>query len=138
MYHDRKIIFLQYIKKKKKNQKLIAVIQKLRHILPRHPFIIICKSFVRPHFAYCDIIYDQPNIERFCNKIEKVQYNAALSITIVIRETSQTKLYSEFGLESLKFRRWMRKLSVFYKVKSLKIPEYLFYLILNYCRSDNT
>ena len=136
MYHDRKIIFLQHIKKN--YQKLIAIIQKLRHILPRHPFIIIYKSFVRPHFAYCDIIYDQPNIERFCNKNEKAQYNAALSITIVIRETSQTKLYNELGLESLKFRRWMRKLWGFYKVKSLKIPEYLFYLILNYCRSDTT
>ena len=37
-----------------------------------------------------------------------------------IRGTSQTKLYNEFGLESLKFRRRMRRLCIFYKIKTLK------------------
>ena len=34
-----------------------------------------------------------------------IQHNAALAITGVIRGTSQTKLYNELGLQSLKFRR---------------------------------
>ena len=29
------------------------------------------------------------------------------------------------------FRRWMRRLCMFYKIKTLKIPEYLYYLIPN-------
>ena len=37
-----------------------------------------------------------------------MQYNAALAITGAIRGTSRTKLYSELGLESLKFRRCFR------------------------------
>ena len=74
------------------------MIQKLRHILPRHSLITIYKLFVRPHLDYCDIIYDQPNSESFCNKIERVQYNAALAITGAITGTSQTKLYNELGL----------------------------------------
>ena len=65
------------------------------------------------------IIYDQPNNEIFCNKTERVQYND-LAIMGAIRGTSQTKLYSEFGLESLKFRRGMRRLCIFYKIKTLK------------------
>ena len=82
------------------------------------------KLFVRTHIDYGDIIYDQPNNESFCNKIERVQYNAALAITGALRGTSQTKLYHELGLESLKFRRWMRRLYMPYKIKTCKLPEY--------------
>ena len=114
------------------------MIWKLRYILPRHSLITIYKSFVRPHLDYCDIIYDQPNNESFCNKIERVQYNAALAITGAIRGTSQTKLYSELGLESLKFRRWMRRLCMFHQIKTLKLPEYLYNLISNDHQSYNT
>lgn len=37
--------------------------------------------------------------------IERVQYNAALAFTGAIKETSQQKIYSKLGLESLSFRR---------------------------------
>ena len=95
---------------------------------------------VRPHLDYGDIIYDQSNNKSFCNKIQykRVQYNAALAITGAIRGTSQTKLYHELGLESLKFRRWMRRLCMFYKIKTLKLPEYLYNLISNFHRTCNT
>ena len=84
--------------------------RKLRHILPRHSIITVFKSFVRPHLDYCDIIYDQPSSESFCNKTERVQVNAAFAIMSAIRGTSQNKMYNELGLESLKFRIWMRRL----------------------------
>ena len=38
--------------------------------------------------------------------MESVQYNTALVITGVIRETSETILYNKLGLESLRSRRW--------------------------------
>ena len=108
------------------------MIQKLRHILPRYSLITIYKSFVRPHLDYGDMIYDQPNNESFCSKIERVHYNAALAITGAIRGISQTKLYHVLGLESLKFRRRMRRFCKFYKIKTLKLPEHLYNLISNY------
>ena len=108
MYLGEKLNFLQHIKEQpSKANRRIGVIRKLRYILPRHSLITIYKSFVRPHLDCCDIIYGQPNNESFCNKIE---YNAVLAITGAIRGTSQTKLYHELGLQSLKFRRWMRRL----------------------------
>ena len=119
----RKTKFLQHIKEKtSKANRSIGVIRKLRHILPRHSLITIYKSFVRPHIDYCDIIYDQHSNKSFCNKIERAQDNVALAVTGAIRRTSQTKLYKKLGLESLKFRRWMR-FCMFYKIKPLKIPE---------------
>ena len=87
--------------------------------------ITIYKSFVRPHLDYCDLIYDQPNIKSFIQQIESVQYNAYLAVTGAIKRRSRLKLYNEIVLESLKFRRWFRKLCTFYKAKSTGLPSYL-------------
>ena len=62
----------------KKVQKGISDIKKLYNILPRNTLLAIYKPFVRPHLDYGDIVYDHPNNQIFSNKIEAVQYNAAL------------------------------------------------------------
>ena len=80
---------------------------------------------MRPHLDYSDIIYDQPNKESLNQKIERIQYNAALATTGAIKGTYQKRLYKELGLESLKFRPWFRKLCTFYKVKTTGVPQYL-------------
>ena len=107
-------------------------------MLPRQSLITIYKSFIRLHLDYGDIIYDQPNNESFCNLIERVQYNAALTITGAIRGTSQLKIYNELGFESLKFRRWFRRLCVFYKIKTTQIPKYLYELLPTESHTYNT
>ena len=79
-------------------------IKKLSKTLPWHTLITIYKSFVRLHLDYGDIIYDQQYNESLNQKIEKIQYNAALAITCAIKGTSQSKLCNELVFESLKFR----------------------------------
>ena len=126
LYLDEKLNFNHRINVKiSKGNKGIGIIKRLSHILPRKSLITIYKSFIRPHLDYCDVIYDQPNNESFCSKIEQLQYNAALAITGAIRGTSQTKLYNELGLESLKFRRWFRRLCTLFEIKTYGKPEYL-------------
>ena len=125
LYLNEKLNFNHHINVKiSKANKGIGIIKRLSHILPRKSLITIYKSFTRPHLDYCDVIYDQPNNKSFCSKIEPIQYNAALAITGSIRGTSQTKLYNELGLESVKFRRWFRQLCTFFKIKSHGKPEY--------------
>ena len=63
------------------------------NVLPRHSSITIYKSFIRPHLDYGAVIFDQPKNESFCEKIEFVQYNAALASTGAIHGTSREKLY---------------------------------------------
>ena len=58
-----------------------------------------------------------------------IQYDAAITITGAIRGTSSEKLFQKLGLESLKSRRWLRKLCLFYKIFHKKSPSYLFQLI---------
>ena len=99
-------------------------------MLPRQLLITIYnKSFIRLHLDYGDIIYDQPNNESFCNLIERIQYNAASAITGAIKGRSQLKIYNELGIESSKFRRWLRRLCVFYKIKITQISKYLYELL---------
>ena len=88
----------------KRSLKQIKVLE-LSNILSIDALLTIYKSFVRPHLDYGDITYDQPQNESFCNKLESIQYNAALSITGAIRGTSKVKLYKELGLEFMKSRR---------------------------------
>ena len=93
--------------------------------LSHRALLTIYKCFIRPNLGYGDFIYDQPNNDSFCSKIESVQYNAALAITGAIRGTSQTKLYNKLGLESLRSKRWFRHLCTLYKIKTTGLPPYL-------------
>ena len=83
----------------------IGVIRRLYHYLPRNALLQIYKSYIRPHLDYCDVIYHMPTYDdfyrtyysersktdpvntnfRFTNKVEAVQYNAALAITGCVR-----------------------------------------------------
>ena len=75
------------------------------------------------------MIYDQPNLFTLANKVESVQYNAALAITGAIRGSSKGKLYQELGFESLKDRGWLRRLCDLLEIVSTKQPAYLYDLI---------
>ena len=112
-----------------KVNKTIGLLRKLHNILPRSALLTICKSLIRPHLDYGDIIYDQAYDALFHQKLELLQHNACLAITGAIRETSKGKVYEELGLESLQLRRWFRKLSCFYKLFNNEHPHYLFKLI---------
>ena len=130
LFLDSKLNFSGHINEKiKKATKGINVIRKMNLSLPRSSLLTIYKSFVRPHLDYGDVIYDQPNNTSLSDKIESVQYNAVLAITGAIRGTSKEKLYQELGLESLRNRRWLRRLSYLYKIISTKLPPYLYDLI---------
>ena len=103
---DSKLNFLDHINEKiKKATKGVNVIRKMNLLLPRSSLLTIYKSFVRPHLDYGDIIYDQPNNSHLSDKIETVQYIAALAIIGAIRGTSEEKFYQELRLEYLKDRK---------------------------------
>ena len=77
----------------KKINKTVGLLWKFQGILPKTSLITIYKLFARPHLGYGDIIYDQIFNEYFHQRIESIQYNAAIAITGVIRGTSYKKLY---------------------------------------------
>ena len=73
----------------RKPSKVFCVIKKLNVTLPLSSLLTIYKSFIRPHLDYGDVIYDQLNNNRLSEKIESIQYNAALATTGAIRGASR-------------------------------------------------
>ena len=75
---------------------------------------------------YGDVIYQTPAklcefshneiLTRSMEKLESVQYSAALAVTGTSRGTSRANLYAELGWESLNLRRWSRRLTLLYKI----------------------
>ena len=127
---DENLNFKQHVDSAiSKVNKGISVIKKLRYTLPRKSLVTIYKVFLRPLIDYGDIIYDQPNNDSFCEKLESIQYQAALAITGAIQGTSRDKIYAELGLESLKARRWFKRLSCMFKIINEQAPKYLMDLI---------
>ena len=124
MILDTNLNFQEHIKNllTKVNQ-AIEFLRKLQNILPWGSLPTI---LVKPHLDYGDVIYDQSFNNTFHQKMESIQYNAALAITGAIRGSSREKLYQEQGLESLQQRRWYRKLCYFFKLIKNESPKYLF------------
>ena len=105
MILDTKLNFQEHIKNiLTKVNKTIGLLRKLQNILPRGSLLTIFKSFARPHLDYGDVIYDQSYNNTFHQKMESVQYNAAVAITGAIRGSSREIRYQELGLESLQQR----------------------------------
>ena len=58
--------------------KTISLLCKLKNNLPRAPLITIDKSFIRSHLDYGDILYDHTFNNSLHERLESIQYNAAL------------------------------------------------------------
>ena len=87
---------------------------KLQNNLPTTLLVTIYKFFVTLHLDFEDILYDQTFNNSFHEKLELIQYSAALAITSTIRSSSGEKLYQELGFESLWQQQWYQKLCLFF------------------------
>ena len=111
MFLDNKLNFSEHLKTIfQRINNPIVLLRKLQTLLPRAPLITIYKLFIRPHLDYEDI-YDQIFNISFKQKMETIQYNAALAITGTIG-SSREKLHQKLVLENLQ-RRWYKKLCYF-------------------------
>ena len=132
---DSKLSFSAHIKSAiSKTRRGIGLLKYLSKYLPRHTLNELYKLYVRPHLDYGDVIYHIPAkacefsqnivLPNLMEKMESVQYSAALAVTGTWRGTSRTKLYAELGWESLSSRRWSRRLTLFYKIINNLTPLY--------------
>ena len=89
-----------------KVNRTIGLLRKFQQVLPRSSLITINKDFIRSLLDYGDVIFDQAFNNSFHQKLESIQYNAALAIIKTIRGTSKKKPYQEPSFESLQSRKW--------------------------------
>ena len=129
MFLDSKLNFSEHLKTIfQKTNKTIGLLRQLQTLLPGAPLITIYQSFIRPHLDYGDMIYDQTFNMSFQQKMETIQYNAALAIASAIRGSSREKRYQELDLKTLQQRGW-RKLCHFYKMLTSQSTKYLYSII---------
>ena len=94
---------------KKVFSKLLGTTKYLsKYLLSSSLLIIYYKSFIRPHLAYGDIVYDNPGNENPKSMLEKGQYQACFAMTSAIQGISREDLYHELGDGSLCTRRWKK------------------------------
>ena len=94
------------------------------------PFILstlnnLYKIYIRPHLDFGDDVYrglamkceyaDSFKLNHLMEKLESVQYTAALAIIGAWKGTSLEKLYNELGWDSLFLRLWSRHLALIFK-----------------------
>ena len=119
---DSSLTFHSHIKDKTiKANRGIGMIRYLLKYLIRDVLDQLYKIYVRPHSDYGDIICHRNNPDfksNFTNKLEAIQYSAALAVSGAWHGTNRQKLYEELGLEPLYHRRWYRRLTHFYKLKN--------------------
>ena len=78
-------------------------------------------------------MYDKPNNESFTSRLASVQYKACPAKTCAIQGTSRERVSKELGLKSLNDRKWVCKLTFFYKIVKGTSRQYL----SNYLKRDN-
>ena len=118
-----------------KAKKNIGIIKHLSKFLPLKTLDQMFKTLVRPHLDYCDIIYhippkinpppQLPTFNSQMEKLERVQYQAALAVTGAWQGSNCSKLYEELGWENLSDRRKCRRIIQIHKIMNNKAPLYL-------------
>ena len=130
------LTFVKHINEKiKKAKKNVGIIKHLNSALPFLTLNQMYFALVRSHFDYCDVIFHIPpkihppplgmSLHDHMEKLEKVQYQAALAVTGTWQGTSRCKLYEELGWESLSDRRTCRRVLQIHKIVDEKTPKYL-------------
>ena len=94
----------------KKNNKLIGPVRSLSFNVLRKALLTICKSLIRSHLDYGDILYNKPENEDFQKKKKNKKKNRkssicrCLAITGAVQGTLKQRHYDELGLHSLSKR----------------------------------
>ena len=100
------------------------------HVLPHLDYVdrnvlsLSYKMHVLQHLDYGDVIYHNSRTD-LMDFIERVQYKAALIVSGCWQVTSRTKRYDKLSWESLSDRRWVRRLTLFYKIPKGLAPLHL-------------
>ena len=133
---DTRLSFEKHLNEKmSKAKQNIRVIKYLSKFLPLKTLDQMYKALSRSHLDYCDIIYHEPSqvnqpplgitLTSLMEKVERIQYQAALAVTGTWKGTNRSKLYEELGWESLSDRRRYRRVLQVHKIYCNKTPSYL-------------
>ena len=104
--------------------KRVTLLKHLSLRVPRKTKLSIYISFIRPFLEYGSVIFDNCTTV-MSDALERVQRQAALTITGAYAHTDHTNLLNELGLHKLSTRRIVSKLTLLFKIINNLTPMYL-------------
>jgi len=104
--------------------RVVNMLKRIRHLVPRLSAECAYRTLVLPVMEYSNVVYDNLTND-LSNKLENVQRAAALMCTGAYRRTSYEKLLAELGWETLKLRRKYQPLVLMHKIHNGLTPNYL-------------
>ena len=102
--------------------------------LPSSVLLTMYINFIRPLLEYGDVIWDNVTSmgAKLSSKLESLQYNCLLIVSGCTYGTNMEKLRLMYGLNSMKFRRKMHRMTTIYKIlNDENTPDYLKDLIID-------
>lgn len=93
--------------------------------LPREILEKLFQTYVRPHFDYCDVIFDGLITTNDAQRLERLQNRAARLMTGALPRTATTKLRTDLGWTTLKIRREIHKIQFFHSLSLGLLPNYI-------------
>ena len=84
--------------------------------------------YIRPHFDYCDTVYDGHITIRDATRLEIQQNRSARLTTGALFRTSSDNIRTELGWEKLKTRRHIHRLTFYHKLSTTEgsdTPRYI-------------
>ena len=102
----------------------LSLLRFLTKFVDRNVLSMSYKMYIRTHLDYGDVLYHNKRTD-LMDLLERIQYKAALVVSVCWQGTSRKKLYEELGWESLFDRRWLRRCTIFYKIAKGLTPSYL-------------
>ena len=104
--------------------KRVTLLKQLGLRVPRSTKLSIYISFIRPVLEYGFVIFDNCTT-MMSDALERVQRQAALTISGAYTHTDHTSLLHELGLHKLSTRRIVSKLTLLFKIINNLTPTYL-------------
>ena len=118
---------------------LLGPIYPVARFLPRSVLNEIYVMYIRPHFDYCDIIYDGNLTASDSIRLQTIQNRCARLVTGTLFRTPTNALLNDLGWERLETRRLIHRLLFFHRLyyNYPPLPSYLTNLLTN-TRHDAT
>jgi hypothetical protein len=107
-----------------KASKRLNLLKGLKFKINRNTLGKLYKSLIRPLMEYADVVWDSC-CENVSDLLESVQYEFARVVTGAMKGTGHQRLLEELAWESLKTRRSVQKLVLFFKIVNNLTPSFL-------------
>ena len=98
----------------KKIHRSLSPLYPIAQYIPRPILDQIYRTYIRPHFDYCDTVYDGHITIHDANRLETLQNRAGRLVTGTLFRTPTHRLHSDLGWETLSTRRRIHKLTLYH------------------------